>query len=504
MKQQQAPKWLLTTALLAVLGANYSFQSSSLSLHKEDGLFEMSSETSRGSGKGGRSTAAPSPTVTTNAPPASSKTVTASATVTTKPTASATVSVSSTAAVSQSAALPRSGKASDDKTGNAVNFMREGKVLATGTCADGSCKSVVLDMSTIEKFAANLVSATSRVAPTTQVAAATGAQVVAKPDAEESEYDCDFKEDGKAESRAQKRDRLRCEKQEKERVKREERIAKFEDKMESIKDRCEVSSSESKLECLSREFNNAVTRYSGRNAIPANVVARYFKNVVGSELSKMLFNSDVDPKQAMSMLQDVFDGLPSEYSALRTGILTSIQNETKARSQTINQQYKLAETLKNKPQEYLQAIGEAQSAQAELGQMADVYSAAARTSDSFSQDTSFARYYQTNYMPQMRSLFASMGPQGATGTATTEADKVENKTRGNTRGGSATTGTPTSIPSAIPSTGTRGAATTTTNKVGAAAPSQWSFLDNASSGVNVGAPSTRSMGNTRRAQQIGN
>lgn len=492
MKHQQAPKWLLTTALLAVLGANHSFQTSSLSLHQESGLFEMSSETSRGtrssSGRIQRSSSAPTPTVTVK-----TATLASAAAV-----VSQTVVASQTATVAKTATLPQSGEATKDNTGKEVKFMREGKVLATGTCADESCKSVVLDMSTLEKFASNLVSATSRVAPTMQVASA-AATVVA-----EADFDCDFTEDGKPESRAQKRDRLRCVKQEKERTKREDRIAKFEDKMDDIKDRCEVSASETKLECLTREFNNAVTRYSGRNAIPANVAQRYFKNVVGSELSKMLFNSDVSPQQAMSLLQDVFDGLPSEYSTIRQNILSAIQSETKTRTQAINQQYKLAETLKNKPQEYLQTVGEAQQAQAELGQMVDIYSAAARTSDSFSEDTSFARYYQTNYMPQMKSLFASMGPQGATGTTTT-TDKVENPTRGNTRG-SATTGTPTSVPSAtpglIPNAGTRGAATTST-KIGSPAPTQWDFLNN-SAGVRVGQPSTSSSGNSRGARSMGN
>jgi len=481
MKHQQAPKWLLTTALLAVLGANYGFQASSLALHKDGGLFEMSSETSGGTGtRGARPT-----TTTKTTPPAS-------AAVTTKP-ASATVTASQTAAASPTA-LPKTGeKAAVDNTGKEVNFIREGKVLATGTCADGSCKSVVLDMATLEKFAANLVSATSRVAPTTQVAAAVTASATVVADAD---YDCDFTEDGKPETRTQKRDRLKCVKSEKERVKKEDRIAKFEDKMDDIKDRCEVTSSETKLECLTREFNNAASRYSGRNAIPANVAQRYFKNVVGAELSKMLFNSEITPQQAMSTLQDVFDGLPSEYGVIRQNILTAIQNETKTRSQAINQQYKLAETLKNKPAEYLQTVGEAQAAQAELGQMVDVYSAAARTSDAFAEDTSFSRYYQTNYMPQMKSLFAAMGPQGSTGTTTPE--KVENPTRGNTRGG-ATTGTPTSIPNA----GTRGQATTTT-KVGASNPPQWSFLDNSSAGVRVGSPSNTSSGNTRGARAMGN
>lgn len=454
MKHQQAPKWLLTTALLAVLGANYSFQTNSLVVAQAEnkGVFEMS--------------------------------------LTAAPTSATTVA--------------RSASATVDNTGNEIKFIREGQVLATGTCADGTCKSVVLEVSALERFAENLVSATTRVAPTSTVAARTAAPVSAPvlAAAAEEEYDCDFTEDGKPETRAQKRDRLRCVKLEKERVKKEDRIAKFEDKMEDIKDRCEVSTSETKLECLTREFNNTVSRYSGRNAIPANVAQRYFKNVVGAELSKMLFNSEINPQQAMSLLQDVFDGLPSEYGVIRQNILTAIQNETKTRTQAINQQYKLAETLKNKPQEYLQTVGEAQQAQTELAQMVDVYSAAARTSDSFSEDTSFARYYQTNYMPQMRSLFASMGPQGATGTTTTTTDKVENPTRSNTRGG-ATTGTGSTQNTTIPSAGTRGQATTTT-KVGTMNPPQWSFLDNSSAGVRMGSPSNTSAGGTRGARSMGN
>ncbi len=489
MKHQQAPKWLLTTALLAVLGANYSFQTNSLVVAdlENSGVFEMSLTAAETSG-GARGTRGTSTVTTTSASP----------TVTTK-SVSPTATVSPTAVVSPTALPKTAEKPAVDNTGKEVNFMREGKVLATGTCADGSCKSVVLDMATLEKFAANLVSATSRVAPTSQVAAAVtaSATVVA---AAEADYDCDFTEDGKPETRTQKRDRLKCVKNEKERVKKEDRIAKFEDKMDDIKDRCEVTTSETKLECLTREFNNAASRYSGRNAIPASVAQRYFKNVVGAELSKMLFNNEITPQQAMSTLQDVFDGLPSEYGVIRQNILTAIQNETKTRAQAINQQYKLADTLKNKPQqagEYLQLMGEAQQAQTELGQMVDVYSAAARTSDAFSEDTSFSRYYQTNYMPQMKSLFASMGVQGSTGTTTTP-EKVENPTRGNTRGG-ATTGTPTSIPNA----GTRGQATTTT-KVGASNPPQWSFLDNSSSGVRVGAPSNTSNGGTRGARTMGN
>lgn len=470
MKHQQAPKWLLTTALLAVLGANYSFQTNSLSLHKEDGVFELSSETSGGgrkSTKGGKSTAAPQPTVTTQKPPVS---------------VSPTTSVSPVASVSPTATT--------DKTGNKVEFKREGQVLATGTCADGSCKSVVLEVAALEKIAASLSSAvksTASATTTTQALPQTLAQA-------ESEYDCDFSEDGKPETRAQKRDRLRCEKEEKERTKREDRIAKFEDKMEDIKDRCEVSS-ESKLECLTRGFNNALTRYSGRNAIPQNVVQRYFKNVVGSELSKMLFNSDVDQTAAMSLLQDVFDGFPQEYSGIRQNILTAIQSETKNRAQAINQQYRLADSYakQNKSQEYLQTMGEAQAAQAELGQMADVYSAAARTSDAFGEDMSFAKYYQQNYLPAMRQIFSAMGPAAA---AATTPEKTENSTRQNTRGSISTDST-TQAPA------TRGQATATASLKVNDQPPQWEFLNSSATGVKVGSPSNTSHG-TRGARSMGN
>lgn len=478
MKHQQAPKWLLTTALLAVLGANYGFQASSLSLNKENGSFEMSSngETSGGrrSNRDGRASVAPVSVSSTS-------TSSASAPV----TASSTVSISRTTTVS--------GSAQSDKTGKTIDFEREGQVLASGTCADGSCKSVVLELSALDRFANNLVAAVrASTSSTTLVVSRPASAPVTTPvltKADETEYDCDFTEDGKPETRAQKRDRLRCEKAEKERSKREDRIAKFEDKMESIKDRCETTSSESKLECLTREFNNALTRYTGRNAIPTNVAQRYFKNVVGAELSKMLFNNEVDAQTAMSMLQDVFDGLPSEYGQIRQNILHAIQNETKNRSTAINQQYKLANSFakQNKPQEYLQAMGEAQAAQTELTQMVDIYSAAARTSDSFSGDVSFAKYYQQTYLPAMRQIFSLMGPTAA---AVSTPEKTEGGgTRQNTRSST--------------STGTRGQAITVSTKVNET-PSQWEFLNSSSTGVRVGIPSTTSRGNTRGARSMSN
>lgn len=473
--QQQAPKWLLTTALLAVLGANYGFQTNSLAMHKDEvEVFELSSREGR--------------------PASGTASVSGSATV------SGSTSVSGSAAASGSAEarpLPQTG--SEDKTGKTVELKREGQVLATGTCADGSCKSVVLEMSTLHRFAENIAAATRAVTSSAVVARpASSVTVVAAPvAAAESEYDCDFTEDGKPETRAQKRDRLRCEKAEKEREKSEERIAKFEDKMEDIKDRCEVTRSETKLECLTREFNSATSRFTGRNAIPANVVQRYFKNVVGGELSKMLFNNEIDAQTAMSTLHDVFDGLPSEYGQIRQNILTAVQNETKNRSQAINEQYKLADTFakQNKPQEYLQTMNEAQAAHAELNQMANVYSAAAKTSDAYSSDTSFAKYYQQTYLPAMNKIFSLMGPAAAA-TAVTPEEKVENSgTRQNTRG-SVQSGSTTPV-----ATGTRGQAS---SKVSNGSPSQWEFLNSSTGGVRVGTPSNSSRGNTRGARSMGN
>lgn len=455
MKHQQAPKWLLTTALLAVLGANYSFQSSSMTIAQADhnsGVFELSQ-------------VAP----TTVSPTA---------------TVSPVTSVSPTAVVSPTT----------DYKGKQVDFKTtEGQVIATGTCADGSCSTVLLNAETLRNLPAQVLALAKPTVSTTAVAAAvSGPAVLAQAD---SEYDCDFTEDGKPETRAQKRDRLRCEKQEKDRIKSEDRIAKFEDKMENVKDRCEVTRSESKLDCLTREFNNVLNRYSGRNAVPMSVVQRYFKNIIGTELSKTLFNSDVDPETAKSALQAILDGFPAEYAGIRQNILSAIQAETKNRATAINQQYKQADTYakQNKSAEYLQTMGQAQAAQQELGQMVGVYSAAARTSEAFGEDVSFSKYYQQNYLPSMREIFAGIGPVAATTTTDKPAD---GGTRQNTRGGTSTGTTPT--------TGTRGqSATGTTFKAADGQPTQWEFLNGGSSGVRIGNPSTTATG-TRGGRSMNN
>lgn len=428
--QTQAPKWLLTTALLAVLGANYGFQASSLVSHQENGLFELSS-------------GAPAPTTTANPPPL-------------------------VKADEPKKEEPKKEEAKPQQ----VHMVVEGKVTSIGTCVDGDCKNVVLSMPILEKIAKGLVSATAQ----------------AKADAEESESECDFTEDGKPETRAQKRDRLKCEKEEKSREQRDERIAKFEDKMEDIQDKCEVSVSESKLACLSHEFNKALSRSAGRNAIPASVVQRYFKSVVGAELNKALFNSDLSAEEMMSTLQDVIDGVPEDYKGIRQSVLDTVQAQTRVRTASINQQYKQAESIKNNPQAYLQAVGDAQSQQAELSQMAEVYSAAARTSDSYTSDSGFFKYYQASYVPAMRRMFATMGPASAEDSNET----LENPTRTRTRGGSNLDDV-TTLPATR--TGTRSTDFKTSDL------SQWDFLTD-SAGVRVGTPTSNARG-TRGARSMG-
>lgn len=458
MKHQQAPKWLSrrsrallsTAALLAVLGANYSFQTNSLSLNENNGFFELSSsevsngrEASRGSKPATKSEAAPAPTKAATPPPPA-------------PVES-----------EQTQELPKAESAPKQQ----VHIKREGKVVASGTCADDSCKNVLLSMETLEKFVDVLEKATS-----------SSSKPMQKNEAEESDDDCDFSNDDMS-ARAKQRERTKCLKERKDREKREELVSKFEDKMEDIKDKCEVVTSESKLECVTREFNHALSRYSGRNSISPAVAQRYFKQIVGSELAKSLFNSDKSPEDMMSTLQDIFDGLPTEFSGLRKSVLDAIQNQTRAKAAVIHQQFKSAETLKNNPEAYLQTVGEAQQQQAELSQMAEVYSAAARTSDSFSTDSSFTSYYQANYLPSMRKIFSSInGTTGVDGAR----ESIENRTRSQTRG-SSMLNSDLSAPSA--------------SKIGDST-SQWQF-PNGSSGLNMGAPSNTSRGNTRGARSMG-
>lgn len=471
MKHQQAPKWLLTTALLAVLGANYSFQTSSVTVaqFEDSGVFVMS-----------QVAAAPATPAVAEAPAAPKAKVTPAKKAKGKAKGQVPEKKTEAAPTTAAAAAPTT----TGSAGKAFDLNFEGKAIATGTCVDGSCSSVVLDAAVLKKIPDAVLAVTKPIAAASTPAVA--------PVAVETDYDCDYTEDGKPETSSQKRERLKCEKTEKDKIKREERIAKFEDKIDLIKDRCDRSSGSEKLTCLNEEFSNAVRRYSGRNALPTSVVQRHFKNVVGSELSKMLFNSEVDTETAMSSLQDVFDGMPSEYSVIRQNILGAIKTETESRARDINEKYKQADIFakQNKSAEYLQTYGEAQAAQQEIGVLASAYSAAVRTSDSFAEDKSFASYYQKNYVPQMNKILLGIGPAAAVATPEKPAD---GGTRQNTRGGTTSGDTGASAPA------TRGQASGASFKN---EPTQWEFLGNAS-GVRSGTPSTTPNG-TRGARSLSN
>lgn len=453
MKHQTQPnKWLLTTALLAALGANYTFQSSSLSGVNSDGAIELSSEA-------------------VSAKPELKK-IEATPTKMTPITRQGRVS-----SVPENKKIPVSTTPVAEK----AEEKSEATVTNVATCPTGDCKasadSVILKLEDYKKLVAQIESLKAK--PVAAAAASETATV-------ESKYDvCIKTEDGEKETRSEKRERQACEKKEKEKEKTEDRVAKFEEKMEDIKDKC-ADDGDEKLNCLASGFSDALRRYSGRNTLPANVVQKYFRSVVGTELSKSLFNPNVDNETMMANLTGILDSTPEEYRSLKQITLDSVKNQAKARALAVNQQYKLASQVpKNESAAYLQIMGQAQSEEAELRSITAAYDAAVRTSDSYSSDRSFFSYYNTSYLPNMQKMFLAISNPASTDSTVA---KPEATTRGtSTRG--------TVSDDASTSTNTRGGAPAAKTN------DSWNFLSS-SSGVNVGAPSMESRGG-RTSRQMG-
>ncbi len=90
-------------------------------------------------------------------------------------------------------------------------------------------------------------------------------------------------------------------KTDKENDKKQARLDKFEDKMDALKDKCAAD-----LECLTSGFTSIVSRYDGKDALPVSTVNKAFNNVVGIPFKKALESNDPDALvNAQSLLLDM-------------------------------------------------------------------------------------------------------------------------------------------------------------------------------------------------------
>lgn len=451
--QTNSTKWLLSTALIALLASTYSFQGLSRPA--------ISGEISLASTDGGPSD--------DEAPPMPLKK--SSDSVIIKPMKIEAVKI---------ADKPLYLKSDDEFIKKDDVKKTEAAITAEGSCPTGDCKTTVTAEAPktsledivkqlqieIMQLKEQLTSKKSEPAAESKVAAKVGPYSEECGDASADE------------SAADKRKRLSCEKQAKLKEKQDERIAKFEDKVEDLKFKCDGD-----IECLSSDFADLLSRYDGRDALPANTVNKAFKNAVGTELAKALYSGDnTKLESAMSVLQNIMSNVPAEYSSVKQLTMEVVKSKAQASADKIQQSYaQLNQYSEQKnSQAYMQTLQSIQQEQPALNYLSNTYSNTIRNSLVFADDSNALNYYQRTYLPDMNKLMANiMTPQTTTtgGTTTTRQDRTSTTTVNNPN--------QTIWENGAPTTDVNGKMTT---------PNQaWQF-QNTQNGVQIGNPQNSSMG----------
>lgn len=410
MKKQlsQPNKWLLTTALLAVLGTNYSLQTSSIEVARSQaGNFDL----------------------------ASKATLTPDGSIRIAPNMSI---------------INKSEKVNSD-----IKLTEAVSSLASESCESGDCKNV--PASALLKIEAENKELMSRIKDLESKLVIQTAEVKAEPEVmtsqdrlQELRAECNTTEAGEKESSSDRRERIKCEKEaiktvkeEKENDLREAREEKFEEAVAKIQDKCEGDN----LKCLTDKFSSLLNKFKGKKALSKSFVSDQFKAVIAPELSKALFNEKVSPEDMNGVLGELFNDFPSEYSHIQKATLMSIQKMARDKATTVTAGYKSAEQLskQNNPAAYLQKLNETQAEQQTLQDMTNAYTASFLGSQAAS-DVELSSYYKKTYLPDVQDIFSKIMSTTNTTTVTDDGRIVSEKisaildgtatsTRNNRRGG---------------------------------------------------------------------
>jgi hypothetical protein len=211
------------------------------------------------------------------------------------------------------------------------------------------------------------------------------------------------------ETRAERRERVQCEKLEKKEAKEEKlkekeeaRIEKFEDKMDALKDKCADD-----LECLSSGFTTALSRYEGKNALPAAVVNKAFVSVVGVQFKKALASNDpAAVANAQSLLQD----MPEQYKSLKQAVILAVKAQATVSANKVSAEYAALTELskQNNPQAYFEAAAQIQQDHQALNGLVLGYSTGIEQSLDLAGDYSTIAFYQKSYVPDMKKILAGI------------------------------------------------------------------------------------------------
>jgi hypothetical protein len=238
------------------------------------------------------------------------------------------------------------------------------------------------------------------------------------------------REDARAEAK-RKKDEIAEAKAEKIRVAKEIRNDEFTDKAEEMAEKCGED-----LNCKVSGMASLLNRYTGRNRqIDMITVSKAYNLYIDKDLKAGLRGDDGDEGKANALqaIKSLASEIPSAYKGLKTRTIDAVKTAEQDHAKAVNTQFRMAEQFAklNKPTESLAARQQGFAEEAVFRADAYMYSRGLQDSLQSVRDTTTLEYFKTNYIPEMNRLLANLyNTTGVTGNSTVASDVLTSPTTG--------------------------------------------------------------------------
>lgn len=378
--QTNSNKMLLTTALLAVLGVNYSFQVSSLKLN-QNGVFEAASA------------ASPAASVVKPAAKVADKTKKPKAEKPAPPKEEVAKTEAGTAETAPAAPV-------------------QAYEVDLSKCTDGTCKNIPDGAKILVTYDQTFRGVLAKITPT-DASPKIETTSIDKDKKEEalSNNECMVAENPKKETRKERKEREECELK----AKAEGLEEEFTEAMDKLKDKCD-NKGDDEIQCLTDGYSSEIKKAKyygkGRKEILSTSFAKQeFKNLIGAKLTKKLNGIDANDPEALekmkSLITGLVDAVPENYD-LKKLTMDSLKSHVASRANSVVQLYNQARAAdKTNPDAALMARKQAMVEANEFISTTNTYLAAVENTD-YMKDTSNYKYYSMNYLPSIRRMLMAV------------------------------------------------------------------------------------------------
>jgi hypothetical protein len=388
MKQIPKQKWILSTLLVAALGSQYYFSISS----KNIGAFDLASV----------------------APSAQVQALVDVSAALQRTQAPAQVAAEASADLSRSlVATAAAITPSADATRVTAPAVTQG-AAAAAPCGD----CVLLTKAEAERIRQILIEITGRPNPSAEVA-------VEETPAEKRRRLREEKEQKKIDEAQAKADKLRDEK--------DARNDEFKDKMEDIASRCD-----GEITCLTSRYTSLLSRYSGKKKIDNSVAQAAYRMHIEKVL-KASMSDESNSEAVAEALASLGSDVPNDYRQVKESAILAVKNAVSEKAISANKNFRLSEQLSKagKVNESISISQQAETDATDATGMANLYSSTLSQSLKDVSD-SVTLAYMSKLTPEVQRLLSNMrlttGEALSTSDNTSTTNPLINPNQGTTRG----------------------------------------------------------------------